>query len=100
MKRGYGKGHRDWRSKVLAKFDNKCVICGEDHMLNAHHLIPWEVEEHRTDINNGIALCPKHHTKYGHGLSPHSHGSALFFIWMMRHRPDILKWVEEHFYEV
>lgn len=97
MKRKYDKEHRAWAVSVKLRDGNACVICGQNHHLNAHHLIPWEIEKYRLIIDNGISLCPKHHTKYGSGLSPHSHGAALFFIWMMKHRPWQLYWVEEHY---
>lgn len=97
MKRKYDKEHRAWAVAVKLRDDFKCVICQQDHHLNAHHLIPWEIEEYRHRIINGICLCPKHHTKYGSGLSPHSHGAALFFIWMMNNRKWQLDWVEENY---
>ena len=60
-------------------------------------MIPWEIEKFRFDYNNGIPLCPKHHTKYGAGLSPHSHGSILFYLFLQKHHPDIIKWVQENY---
>ena len=100
MKRKYGKQHNEWRDKIRLKFDNKCIVCGESHLVAAHHLIPWEVEGFRHDPNNGILLCPKHHTKYSYGLSPHSDGAALFYIWLRRHHPKIMEWIEVNYYEI
>ena len=90
------KEHKCW-SKAVRQRDKVCVICQVDHHLSAHHLIPKEKEEYRSNINNGITLCFKHHTKWGSQLSPHSHGSLLFYLWLQRNRPNILKWVEEHY---
>ena len=97
MKRKYDKKHKIWAAEVKEIFNNQCVVCGRTDMLNAHHLIPWEIEQFRHDKNNGIALCPKHHTKYGTGLSPHSHGSILFALFLKKHYPRILEWVEENY---
>lgn len=51
-----------WRKEVLDIDDNKCIICGDGpKFLNAHHLIPKNFKKWRYDVNNGVALCPKHH---------------------------------------
>lgn len=99
MKRKYDTKHRGWAEAIKWKFDGKCIVCGATNYINAHHLIPWEIERFRFDYNNGIALCPKHHTKYGAGLSPHSHGSILFALFLKRNFLKILDWVEQN-YEV
>ncbi len=98
MKRTYhDKETKEWREKVYARDGKMCAICGKTSPLNVHHLIPWNIEKTRFDAENGIVLCPSHHCKYGYGLSPHSHGSALFFIWMMKHRMWQLMWVEKNY---
>ena len=89
------KEHRAW-SKAIRERDDGCIVCGEKKTV-AHHLIPKENIKFRSNLNNGIALCFKHHMRYGHGMSPHSHGSMLFFIWLKNNRPKILKWVEENY---
>lgn len=51
-----------WRSRVLRRDDYKCVVCGSDKCLQAHHIIP--VRNGRRDkfnVNNGITLCRKCH---------------------------------------
>lgn len=96
-KRTYDKAHKEWAKAIKEKFGNKCIICKSEKLLNAHHLIPWDIEKFRYDPNNGVALCPKHHTKYGYGISPHSHGSMLFAIFLMKNYPEILAWVEENY---
>ena len=87
-KRKYDKAHKEWAFKVKERDGNKCVICGKTKNLNAHHLIPWEIEKYRFDIDNGISLCPSHHTRYSYKLSPHSDGSFLFFIFLMNERTE------------
>ena len=96
-KRKYDKAHREWAKAVKERDSNKCVICGETKMLNAHHLIPWELEPFRHCLENGISLCPKHHTRYSYGLSPHSDGAALFYFWLFENKPEVYEWLEENF---
>ena len=41
--------------------DGGCVICGRPAAeTEAHHVIPWAVEQ-RTHVNNGVLLCWFHH---------------------------------------
>lgn len=96
-KRKYDLEHRNWAEAIKWKFDGGCIVCGATNYLSAHHLIPWDIEKFRFNYNNGVALCPKHHTKYGYGLSPHSHGSILFVIFLNERFPKILEWVEENY---
>lgn len=97
MKRKYDKAHKEWARQVKAKYNYKCIVCGETKILNAHHLIPWEIAKFRHTIMNGVPLCAKHHTRYGSGLSPHSHGSILFYFFLKNNFPDILEWVEDNY---
>ena len=94
------KEHKCWRDKIREIFGNKCAICEVDHHLQAHHLIPKTIEEHRSNINNGVLLCGRHHCKYGSQISPHNDASLLFATWMMKHREEQVKWVLEHWNEV
>jgi len=72
------KKDKQWSIDVRNKYLNKCAIpnCECTEMLNAHHIIPREFQETRWDINNGVALCPKHH-KFG---KYSAHKNALWFI--------------------
>ena len=99
-KRKYDKAHKAWAKEVKARDGNKCIICGATKIICAHHLIPWEVEKFRFDINNGISLCSSHHTRYSYKLSPHSDGAALFFFWLFDNRQDIYNWIKENFKNV
>ncbi|SFD20795.1 HNH endonuclease [Ruminococcus albus] len=53
----------DYRKKLLQKFDN-CCICGANlkDCLIASHIKPWRDSspEEKTDVNNGLLLCPNH----------------------------------------
>ena len=63
MKRNFNKKeHQDWRSDLIER-DKGCIICGHGLKgLNAHHLIPANFKEFEFDIDNGVMLCPSHHT--------------------------------------
>ena len=56
---------RDWRSAVLLRDNYTCQICGQQGgKIQAHHIKPWkEFQEIRHDINNGMTLCLKCHSK-------------------------------------
>ena len=88
MKRRYNKEHKEWRKEVIAEFGNKCAVCGATNMLNCHHIIPSEFKAFRYDVNNGIALCPSHHTlgKWS------AHKSAVWFNnWLHNNHYDLWK---------
>lgn len=56
-----------WAYKVKKRDGFKCVICGSDEDIQAHHIIPvFFSEEHKYDIGNGVTLCKKCH-KAVHG---------------------------------
>ncbi len=80
QKRERNKKDKEWRVQVL-KECNKCVICGDTKMPNAHHIIPKNFKETRWDVINGIILCPKHH-KFGKFSA---HKNALWFIFILQY---------------
>lgn len=53
---------RRWRKAVKDRDGWKCVNCGNDKMVGAHHIVPWNVsEELRFELSNGITLCNSCH---------------------------------------
>ena len=90
------KLHKIWAEAVKLKFDNRCVLCGETKRLNAHHIIPKEVDDTRYDVDNGIALCPKHH-KFGK-YSAHRNG-FWFTLWLEEHYPCQYELLKEKIYK-
>ena len=51
-----------WSSRVYNRYEGRCAICGSTDRLEAHHIVPWSVDEDcRYNVNNGILLCKKHH---------------------------------------
>ena len=51
-----------WKIAVKIKWGYKCVLCGETHYVNAHHIFGRVNRSVRWDLDNGICLCPLHHT--------------------------------------
>lgn len=61
--------YRNWVSSVYSKFLYKCVVCGSNQDIVAHHLDSYaEYPQRRLDINNGVVLCNKHHMEFHHGF--------------------------------
>lgn len=56
--------YKDWRNEVIFR-DRKCVCCGLDKHLEAHHLFGYKDNKSlRVDVNNGVTLCSFCHNKY------------------------------------
>ena len=57
-------GYDEWRKHVLSR-DKKCVVCGGDKNLHAHHLFGYkENPSLRVHTENGVAVCEWCHNKY------------------------------------
>lgn len=84
----------DWSKAVRNLFGNKCVVCGSDKYVQAHHLLPKErYPELKLDLRNGIPLCAKHH-RFGK-FSAHRNG--FWFTKMIESRfPTVYRWVMEN----
>lgn len=52
------KSLSDWRSQVVVR-DVRCVSCGQDRHVSAHHLIPKSHcdRKYEDDPRNGLTLC-------------------------------------------
>jgi len=63
--------YKEWRIKVLTRYEHTCQKCGTDNAwIQAHHIKPYAgYKELRLDVDNGIALCKKchdyFHSNYG-----------------------------------
>lgn len=57
-------GYNEWRKSIINR-DHKCVCCGHDKHLEAHHLFGYK-ENPSLAVNesNGVALCKFCHDKY------------------------------------
>ena len=87
------KEDKEWASKVKERDGNKCIVCGNDNMLNAHHIIPREVKEFKLELDNGLSLCPNHHF-FSRKISAHNNPIGLFF-WMELNKPEQLMKIRE-----
>ena len=56
--------YRLWRAKVIRR-DKVCKVCGSRERRQAHHLNHASYyTELRFDVNNGVCMCAKCHSKY------------------------------------
>ena len=60
---------RSFRSRVLRAYQERCAVCHiQLNLVQAAHIIPVHVPGSSDATNNGLALCPSHHTAYDTGL--------------------------------
>ena len=81
-----GKLDIAWSLLVKLKAGMKCEIqgCGKTKCLNSHHIFTRKNSSVRWCADNGVALCPSHHT-----LSPSfsAHGTPVKFVdWLRNYR--------------
>lgn len=56
--------YRKWKQNVHERDDYKCVKCGSDKKLHAHHIEKYDIDiELKFDLNNGITLCATCHAR-------------------------------------
>ncbi len=57
---------RSFREKVLDAYRSQCAFCRLKHreLLDAAHIIPDNLPEGRSTIENGMSLCKLHHAAY------------------------------------
>ena len=90
------KADKVW-SEVIRR-TGKCIICGAERYLQAHHLIHRGAIFFRHNLENGVALCPQCHT---YSLQCSAHVSPWAFEdWMRSHRPDQFAWWEKNRYTI
>lgn len=58
---------RRFQKKCLRKYGYRCIVCGYDKFVNAHHIEPWASTKN-DDVGNGIILCPNHHAEADYGV--------------------------------
>lgn len=56
-----------WKRAMLEKYGHKCMICGYDKIVEAHHILP-QIEGGKSTIENGALLCPNHHAEAHAGM--------------------------------
>ena len=55
-----------WADAVRKKAGGCCEKCGTRKYIQAHHIFPRTCFSLRYDIENGVALCRKHHLYWAH----------------------------------
>lgn len=56
--------YRKWRLGVFRKFGKACLFCGSNYRVAAHHIFQKrDFPEKQYDVNNGVPLCHKCHSK-------------------------------------
>ena len=57
---------RAFREKVLDAYRSQCAFCRLKHreLLDAAHIIPDNMPEGRSTVDNGLSLCKLHHAAY------------------------------------
>jgi len=80
-----------WRQAVKKLAGDKCEKCGSTRYLNAHHVFGRRNYAVRWEINNGVALCAKHHT-FSNEFSAHQ-TSTRFKDWIENKRGK--KWYQD-----
>ena len=58
-----------WRKAVIKRDGGKCIICGSQKNLAAHHILSRRHKATRWLLENGVTLCTAHHI-YGVHLDP------------------------------
>lgn len=77
-----------WRQAILSRDDYRCVDCGADSPLHAHHIKPkHEFPELIFAADNGKTLCKSCHAK-AHGVD---FSSLILFTWAGKPRPKKLE---------
>lgn len=57
---------RSFREKVLDAYKSQCAFCRLKHreLLDAAHIIPDNLPEGKSTVENGLSLCKLHHAAY------------------------------------
>jgi 5-methylcytosine-specific restriction endonuclease McrA len=65
--KGVAKEASHWRTLAKRAYGSACVICGFDHVVEVHHIIPRS-QGGPDDLDNLVPLCPNHHAMAHMGL--------------------------------
>lgn len=75
--------YKKWRKKILIFYNNKCLSCGSNFKLRAHHIVGYSTDVSKAlDTNNGVCLCEKCHRDF-HKMFGFGHNTEeQFLIWL------------------
>jgi hypothetical protein len=80
-------------AKFVRERDGACEVCGKTEYLAAHHFIRRGISSTRYDLDNGITLCPSHHT-FNYEFSAHRTPEA-FDRWFKNKYPERYKYLKQ-----
>ena len=79
-----------WSKEVRNRDNNRCVVCGSDRFIQAHHLLcRHKFPQYKLDLVNGISLCCVHH-KFG-VLAAHTN-PFWWYQWLQANLPAVFTW--------
>ena len=85
-----------WKLDVREQAGNKCEVegCKAEGVFHPHHILVKErYKEFKTEIKNGVLLCPSHH-KYGKFSA---HRNSIWFVkWLQGKYPEKYQWALEN----
>lgn len=80
----------NWSILVRLKAHGRCEYCGSTNTVQAHHIMPREHRGTSWLVENGVALCMRHHIYWAHK------NAIAFTGWIIKHRGkeqiEILEW--------
>ena len=87
-----------WRKRVVGRDRYKCVLCGSNNRIQAHHILRWihnPIE--RFKVDNGVTLCyechSKNHNYNGEEFSPELTSKLINYT--KERQKEYRKWVSE-----
>lgn len=65
--RGILKPVSHWRTLAKRTYGSRCVVCGFEHAVDVHHVVP-RCQGGSNEVSNLVPLCPNHHVMIHMGL--------------------------------
>jgi hypothetical protein len=91
------KATRLWGQAVHQRDEERCQVCGSSP-AQAHHLVGRRNYRLRFEPDNGILLCPKHHT-FDSKFSAHQ-TPTIFGEWFESKYPERHQFIRENVNEI
>lgn len=92
--------YQEWRQAVVERDGHKCVLCGKESWLHAHHIkhIADDIDQ-IFNLDNGVTLCATCHTViHGYYITPKADMSLTTDLsYCIKTRNKYKKWVAARF---
>jgi 5-methylcytosine-specific restriction endonuclease McrA len=87
----HSKKYKDWRSEIFIRDNYTCIVCGKrGKKLAAHHIDCFsKYPQKRFDLDNGITLCEKDHSKY-HMDYGYTNDLVQFNSWLKQQTTSVI----------